>query len=236
MESEMRAILATSLLFLHGCGSDKTPKPISPSAASKCVPTASRLCPIDEAAADSSLVEFRRELVAVVDRRDAEGLLRRIDPGIRTSFGEDGGVKAFQEIWQPQSTSSSLWDELHQVLTNGGTFREIDGERWFWAPYIFSAWPDSIDAFQFAAAMRANVPLRSSPSDSGAVTATLDWAIVELIPDSPPDPDSKWIHVRTMEGNEGWVSESDVRSPIDYRAGFQEMNGEWRMSVLVAGD
>lgn len=42
--------------------------------------------------------------------------------------------------------------------------------------------------------------------------------------------------VRTANGQEGWVRGSDVRSPIDYRAGFSKRSGQWKLEAFVAGD
>jgi len=225
------------LLILISCAPESPRPPAGNQAESeKCLPGGDRLCPKDEAASDSSFLSARRQMIDAVERKDEAKLLAMIDPAIRTSFGDEGGIEAFKRMWKPETDSSLVWVELEEILENGGSFRGDGAERSFWAPFVYAAWPDSIDAFTHVAALRAHVPLRNSPADSAAVIAHVDWEILEWIQTERQGFDSKWIHVRTAQGTTGWVRESDVRSPIDYRAGFSRMNGEWRMSALVAGD
>jgi len=43
-------------------------------------------------------------------------------------------------------------------------------------------------------------------------------------------------HVRTAEGQEGWVESKFVRSPVGYRAAIARHGNSWKIETLVAGD
>jgi len=172
-----------------------------------------KLLPVDEASRDPTFVAYRAQLLAAVRRRDSAAVLAATDPNIRTGFGDEGGIKDLK--------LDTLWSELEQILTLGGTFRS----GMFWAPYVYSAWPESHDAFQHVAVIAANVPLRETPA--GRTIATLAYDILRRLPDQ---------RVETMDGRKGWIESRFVRSPIDYRAGFTKRGGEWKMTALVAGD
>jgi hypothetical protein len=45
-----------------------------------------------------------------------------------------------------------------------------------------------------------------------------------------------WRHVRTLGGLNGYVKQEFVRSPIDYRAGFEKKRGVWKMIAFIEGD
>lgn len=182
-----------------------------------------KLLPVDEAPKDPSLVAFRNELLAAVRRRDVEAVVTLSDPKIRTSFGDGGGADELRRMLQ----EAAVIEDLEELLTQGGKFQ---GES-FWAPYVYSAWPDSHDAFQFLAVTGENIPLRDSPDANARAIATLSHDIVERVEDKKP-----WLQIKTADGHTGWVEASAVRSPVGYRAGFLKMNGSWKMNALVAGD
>jgi hypothetical protein len=175
-------------------------------------------------------------MIAAVNAKDEAALLALVDPKIRTTFGAGGGTQDFRKSWRMSSPDSPLWSELAQILNHGGSFRGEGADRSFWAPYVYSDWPESADAFESVAAIRAGVPIRQRPDAAAPEVATVDWAILDLIPEKTHDPEAAWRHVRTKDGKEGWARSADVRSPIDYRAGFTKRSGTWKMDALVAGD
>lgn len=199
-----------------------------------CVPAPRRLCPVDEGTSDPSFASFRDAMRTAIANKDANALLAMVDPKIRTTFGAGGGLEDFKTAWKLESKESRLWRELDQILSMGGTLGGEEAPPSFWAPYIYSAWPETIDAFSYVAATRAGVPVRERADDSAAEVASLDWEIVERI-DSARENET-WVHIRTEKGIEGFVASSDVRSPVGYRAGFSRRSGEWKMDALVAGD
>lgn len=200
-----------------------------------CKPAPDVLCPADNASTDPSFEEFRRRLAAAVRAKDEAQLLALIDPNIRTSFGDSGGLAAFRGDWDPSAPGSRIWTELGKVLALGGTFRGEEPNRSFWAPYVYSTWPDSVDAFQYVAAVRRDVPIRTERSPAAPVIETVSWAILELMPRSSPG-DGEWVHVKSPAGKAGWVLAADVHSPVGYRAGFAKSGGDWKMNAFVAGD
>ena len=113
---------------------------------------------------------------------------------------------------------------------------EGDGKS-FWAPYVYSNWPESMDAFEHVAAVRAGVALHATPAANAPRVATVDWEILKRMPKKTEDGQAgEWIKVKTANGVEGWVATTDVYSPIGFRAGFSKRSGQWKLEALVAGD
>ena len=192
-----------------------------------------KLAPIDEGASDPSFAEFRSNLLEAVRRHDATALIASVDPKIRTTFGAGGGVSDFRKQWRIEDPRSPVWTELERILTLGGTFTRNAPAPQFWAPYVYSAWPESQDAFSSLAIIATDVPLHQDASQSSPAIATLSLDIVQR---GPATDNERWTDVVTKDGRNGWVETKFARSPIGYRAGFVKTNGKWRMNALVAGD
>jgi hypothetical protein len=201
---------------------------------SACLPGPAILCPVDEGHSDASFNAFRQEILGVIFGRNHKALLKYVDPAIRTSFGDEGGVDEFRRTWKPDSPESALWDELAEILRLGGSFIGEGEDRTFWAPYVYSAWPEDYDPFEHVAATSGGVSVRDRPDAAARAVATADWAILQLRGEGPAS--ESWRSVRTHGGQQGYVEAAAVRSPIDYRAGFRRVGGEWRLVVFVAGD
>lgn len=180
---------------------------------------------VDEASKDPSFAAYRDQLLAAVRARDAKTVLALSDPNIRTSFGGGGGRKALE-----QALKEEVWGELEQILSLGGSFRE----GMFWAPYVYSAWPESQDAFETLAVIGDDVPLRESGNASAPAIATLSRDLVTRA--SAPGTGGAWTKVKTADGKTGFVASKSLRSPVGYRAGFLKTKDGWRMNAWVAGD
>ena len=206
-----------------------------PQPADACPPL--KLRPIDEGTTDDSFRKFRSELLAAVSRKDAQFLLSVLDPEITNSFGGDGGIEEFKTWWKLYSENSKVWETLRGVLSMGGTFQNRDRSD-FASPYVFSAFPTKLDDFWYLAVISDSAELRSGPSQTAPRVATLSYDIVKLAPDvdrSQPWYEREWIKI-IICNTVGFIRRRDVRSPIDYRAGFKKKDGRWRMTALVAGD
>lgn len=189
------------------------------------------LKPVDQAVSRSDFYSFRAQLQSAIARRDVAALLASVDPDIRNSFGDNKGLEAFRQIWEPEDRKSRLWEALGEVLALGGSFGR-DGS--FVAPYVFSRWPESVDAFTHAAVVGTTVTVRAAPSASAAAVTSLSFAIVEQL--DTVGPNESWVHVRLPRGKSGFVDRRFVRSPVDYRAIFSKRGDGWKMTAFLAGD
>jgi hypothetical protein len=201
---------------------------------------ARKLDPVDEARAQPSFLAFRNRLAEAVRERDAAFLLGAVDPQIRVSFGDENGIAAFKKQWQPEDPRSPIWRELGEILALGGTFG-YQGAPGFWAPYVYSRWPEDLDAFQHLAVLRGDVTVRSRPSSSAPIIDRLSYDIVKRGDGDPgverrPDGPRAWQPVITPRGRKGYVQALFLRSPGDYRAHFRQAGDQWRLDMLVAGD
>lgn len=200
-----------------------------PPAPSPCgAPRVVRLLPVDQAATQPDFFTFRARLQAAVARRDEAAVLAVADPGIRTSFGDDDGVATLRaKLRDPQS---GLWADLGAALALGGRFQSPDS---FVAPYIFAAWPSGLDSFECAAVVGDRVRVRASADPGSAVVGSVSYEIVQVL---PAQKESAATHVRLPGGRTGFMASPFVRSPVDYRAVFQKVGGQWRLRAFVAGD
>lgn len=247
----MKPSLPLLALLLAACGGEvadapqPAPQPGPQTATSSPVPPAKPdnrllLRPVDRSAEDPNFVAYRSKLLAAVAARDTAALEPLIDPKVRTDFGGGGGFADFKRHWKLSSKDSPLWKELETILNLGGSFREFPGGKSFCAPYVYSDWPESADAFSYLAVLGENVPLRARPSDDAPVVASMAYDLVKIGPDDPMmkggDRNSEWRHVLLGESTRGWVRSDRTRSSIDYRACFDKTANDWKMNLLVAGD
>lgn len=195
--------------------------------------------PIDEAKTDASLLAFRTKLIEAARRRDAKYVLSVLDPNIKNSFGGDGGIEEFKEKWKINDANSEFWNEFTPVINNGGNFFDESDDKLFIAPYSFQAFPDDLDAFNHSVIFGSNVNLRSRADANSKVVEKLSYNIVEILNSVKSKSDSEkdeWYEIKTLGGKTGFVNAAYVRSPIDYRAGFEKKNGKWKMTFFLAGD
>ncbi|MEO8378852.1 MAG: SH3 domain-containing protein [Acidobacteriota bacterium] len=212
----------TATTTVTGTGQVDGSKPAVPAAGG---PT---LAFVDEGSRDATFAAYRERLLTAVRAHDAKGVAALADPKIRTSFGSGGGSAELQNML----AKPGMLEELEQILTLGGTFQG-DGNAAFWAPYVYSTYPDAQDSFSTLAVIGEGVPLRESANDDAPVVASLSRNIVERA--SAPGSGEPWTKVK-VDGRTGFVESKSLRSPIDYRAGFNKTAAGWQMTALVAGD
>lgn len=197
--------------------------------------------PVDEAKKDASFFAFRTKLVEATKKRDVKFVLSIVDPNIKNSFGGDDGIANFKKNWKIERADSLFWNEFLLVITNGGKFSSEGNVKSFFAPYIFNSFPDDVDSFTYSAIFGSNVNLRELGDAKSKVVAQLSYNIVKVdFENSVKKPKSKneyeWLKIETLGNKKGFVSASFVRSPIDFRAGFEKVGGKWKMTAFIAGD
>lgn len=200
-----------------------------------------RLLPVDEASRDASFKTFRDRLIRAVRQRDAKYVLSVVDSDVKNGFAGEDGIANFRKQWKPNEAKSPLWNELLFVLTRGGAFQTEGGNKMFAAPYIYSNFPQNLDAFEYSAITENRAPLYARPSAASRLVANLSYHIVKVdfngsVKASANSDEYSWLKVTTLGGKTGFVREKFVRSSIDYRAGFEKKRGAWKMIYFLAGD
>lgn len=196
--------------------------------AARAASTAARLLPVDEARKDESFAAFREQLISALIRHDRVFVRAMLDANVKVSFGPENGATEFERQWKLDDPQSAFWETLLRVLKMGAT-KHGDG---FVAPYVFSKWPQEYDPFEHAAVIERDLPLLSEPRDGSAVVTRLSYDIVRVTGYG----ESEWVKVGTVDGKTGFVPAAAVYSPVDYRAFFEQRDGQWRMTMFLAGD
>jgi len=201
-----------------------------------------KLLPVDEAAKDPSFKAFRDMLIDAVKRKDTQFILSVVAPNIENDFGGGNGIENFKAKWRLGKTADSpLWAELDSILSMGGSFRVEEGKRSFWAPYVYSAWPDDFDCGEDAqcyAVTAEHVNVRREPASTAPIVASLSYDIVKskVEYDAKSKTPDGWTRIMVPGGGAGYIATKFISSPIDYRAGFAKVRGKWLMIALIAGD
>ncbi|WP_347158043.1 hypothetical protein [Pontibacter chitinilyticus] len=210
----------------------------------RCQITAPVFVPATDEIKDASLQHFLQQLQQAVQQRDAQQLTSLLDPNIATGFDGSGGSSSFKKRWQLEDQTAAIWPLLHQLLQLGGTYMRQDSTNSTFAlPYVYSAWPDSLDAFAYQAVVRDGAILRAEPDSSAPAICTLGRVILQTdynksYPLQENGREKTWWYVSSPDGQlHGYLYKSDLYSPVGYRALFNKnKQGQWRMTALVSGD
>lgn len=240
--------------------------------------------PVDEVSKDPSFLEFRTRLIEAVKNHDADFVLSVVPDNIEVSFGgspldiTDGsdmtGKEYFKTMWglekrwfmnllnyRYREENWSLWDLLDRVIAMGGSFRG-EGNTYFEAPYVSSAWPSDDDgdatkcndAYDCCAVIRnkaAVYDIPHSPAKKGKIISELSYDIVKRkdelydgvkwmcegwLPRYAGSISRWWTNIVSPEGMSGWIKNDDMYCPVGWRATFEKRDGRWWMIVFIAGD
>ncbi len=194
--------------------------------------------PVDEGKNDASFLSFRQKLLEAVKKRDVKFVIGILDRNIKNSFGGDGGIEEFKEMWKINSPKSEFWAEMLTVITNGGVFFD---KNTFTAPYSFDSFPKDLDAFENQVIFGSKVNLRSKPKNSSKLISQLSYNVVKIdyeksVKDKTNEEKYLWLKVETLGGKKGFINAKYVRSPIEYRAIFEKNNGQWKIGAFISGD
>jgi hypothetical protein len=191
----------------------------------------------DEGPRDASFQKFRNDLKNVIARKDASALFKVLASDIKIDFGGFGGGPEFHKMWKPYDKDTKVWAALSLVVEGGGNF---DAPVQFSAPYVSSAFPSDLDAFEHLVVTADDAVMRAAPKPDAAIVRKLDLDILTIVnsaskPQHEAGPDD-WSEVKDAKGAHGFVLDRDVRSPLDYRALFVKQKGRWVIASFLAGD
>lgn len=192
-----------------------------------------RLPPVDRCAGDASFSRVRLELQKAVTRRDMDGLLALMSDDVMVDFGGGSGRERFTDYWVLSADDRDLlWSELGAALRLGcAEAKDGAGNPYKAIPAMFVT-GDDLDGFSTWVALPGAV-LRTKPDAKSQAKMRLPaWTVLGAVEHGG----SSWIKVRTPKGANGYVTNEQVRSLIDYRIIFEQREGQWRITAFVAGD
>lgn len=201
-----------------------------------------KLYPEDAAPLDTSFLIYRGRLLDAVNNKDLISLLGLMDGDIQCSFGGCQGKTDFAAEWELLSpekmASSTLWKTLEGVLMGGGAF---ENEAFFSAPYYYARWPEDYDPFEYGLITGEMVRLRAKPQLGSDMVAYLTQDVVKVLDTNGPQETINgeahpWIKIESLDGKTGYLWGKFFASSMDYRAGFERQNGDWKMVFFLAGD
>ncbi len=196
---------------------------------------ARKLNPVDEASKDPSFKAFRDRLLKGMKDENEMVLYESIDPKITNSFGGEGGITEFNVMWKMSDDHPPVYQELVTILSMGGSFMGTGAGKTFCAPYVYSLFPDDLDASSHAVITGTGVRVREQPDLNAPIITNLSYEIVKLDAGGSENK-SEWVKIIAPNGKKGYVFGKYIRSPTDYRACFEKKQGKWLMTSLVAGD
>jgi hypothetical protein len=186
------------------------------------------LSPVDQAVEDESLIKFREELIANIKERNIDFLNKYFDEQGTWDFG--GSTKEqLLKSWDEES-----WLELQKAVLLGGAFYNEE-KTLFFSPYTFKLFPEEFDPYEFEVAIKDHVEVYSLKDVDSEIIGMLNYTIVKRrYEDDNYDPN--WKKIEMSDGSVGYVIGDNIRSPIDYRVGFEKVNNAWKITSFLAGD
>jgi hypothetical protein len=195
------------------------------------------LRPADEGAADPTFAEFRRVLLDWLASGDVAAVLNLMTPELRSEYPR----------LHPEEIA-----HLRRALSMGGTNTEERGgqfgRREFCAPYAYSAYPtpgqipddlrEAVEDGEPWVIVGSNVAVRERPSIRSRVMARLSYTLVPVNNPNRKDETGAaytWQMVQLPGGAWGWVEDSFLWGPEDYRVCFARLAGQWQMTAFKRG-
>lgn len=198
----------------------------------------------DQAKPGSSFYAFRQRLRQAVRDRDADFLRQIADPQIKLSFGLPITIEQL-DIDNPKAL---VWQHLERIINIGCVPYEAptdvpSSEAWT-CPHVAEA---SVgDPFTDVYVVGTGVNVRSLPEANSAVVAVLSNEVVPFDSRGAERLSQQqvqgietldgWKPVTTPEGIRGFVSSRYAYIPAGYRARFEQKQGQWKMTIFIAGD
>lgn len=189
--------------------------------------------PQDQCRAIEGADAFRMALARAVVARDVAGFARLVDPRVRLGFaGDDGADRLRQRL---EADDGALFGELAKVLALGCAPGPGPGSsEAMTMPWFFAQDAKIDDPFSALLIVGENVSVRTRPQRDAASIAQVSWDLVTL--GSEDRATGPYRKVDLGEGRTGYVAREATRSLLDYRVLANRIDGQWRVTAIVAGD
>lgn len=192
-----------------------------------------RVCFVDEAERDQSLVRYREELRAALKTRDLEQIRPRIGPSVTLGHY---GVQRLNLLDVLADRNNVYWNELADALAHGGVFQSNGS---FCSPFYSCPSPPQWDP-AFVLILGTDVPAYAQPSAASPVVARLSCDVVKALigadglPPETPET-AQWTGIWTPSGQRAFVRNTQVAQPSTY-VHLAKRKGQWFLVGIGGGD
>ena len=137
--------------------------------------------------------------------------------------------------------NSKLWKELSSVLNLGCVLRQGAFE----GPYLSVHFPyNRFEPHSYGVVAGSGVNLRSAPSRTARIIAQVGHLIVRTeidagerrIKETIGGETHEWIRIVLPSGQRCYVYGKYFRTPLDFRARFEEKDDIWYLTSFIAGN
>jgi hypothetical protein len=228
--------VALTLAGLAACSQENAPSDTIKKAADSVVKGSSsvklavgKYAPQDECKAVPGAEDFRAQLAAAIEAKDADRLAALAAPDVKLDFVGGSGVGTLRSRLSDEKPD--LWGELAELMSLGCAVNKQGGITIPW----YAAQPiDGVDPGMAMLVAGEKVPLRASLDEESAEAEEISWDVVTLV--DGLQPDDEYQQVKTSDGTVGFVATDKLRSLLDYRMIASSRDGKWSFTSLVAGD
>ena len=189
---------------------------------------------------DPVLNEFITNLKNAVKNKNKEHIISILSSDILVSHGGNGGVEEFKNHWNWSSDDSSFWTIMDKLLQLGG--EKYRGNGFYLIPYVSTNWPgdEKYSVFEHMAITGTQVNVRNNPDlKTSEVVGQFNYDIVKVDYEKSISAfdETIWYYTESLDGKlKGYVYWDYIWSPAGYKASFEFIDNEWKMTVLVGGD
>ena len=231
--------LAFALFGLAACSQENAPSDAIKKAADSVVENVGGSSPVelavgkyapqDECKSVPGAADFRAQLSAAIEAKDADRLAALAAPDVKLDFGGGSGVGTLRS--RLSEKKPDLWGELARLMALGCAVNKQGGITIPW----YAAKPlDEVDPATAMLVVGEKVPLRKDLDAKSAEAEEISWDIVTLV--GGLHPEDAFQKVKTSDGTVGYIATDKLRSLLDYRLIASSRDGKWSFTSLVAGD
>lgn len=173
-----------------------------------------------------SFLKFKEILIQKLFDQDKKFLISILDPNI--NIGNTSGIAAFKNKWNIENSQSDIWFELLKILNIGGSGTHSR----YVAPYVFSQWPERLDSNYYSAIIKDKVKLYQAADKNSRIIDILSYNIVK----SSNSRNPSWSKITLWDKRIGYIEKKYIRSPNEYRVGFEKKNNQWKMVFFLTNE
>ena len=194
--------------------------------------TATKVTPRNDVTEDSSFGQFLTEYRKALEDMDEAYIKSHTHPNVKISFGGHSGWDGLVDYWSLDDGSDAFYKMMATTLKYGAVDTSGGQGNAFMAPYVFTDFPATFDAFTYSVVIGSGVNIRTRPTTSAEIVTTSSYEVLKVLEEEKDG----WVKVQLPDGSRAYIYGTYLWSPIGYRAEFTKVDNAWLLEFFVKGD